>query len=1083
MRHSDSPAAEVQPARDGGAILRPRCPGARAAGIALLALLAATPPSIGRASPGGAAPPGATSDAARASRIDADAKTSANEADPGDRIAHAVPLLASPSATDDPSNPAARVRREVEARLALFESEIGRLEAGRDRTRLFARKLTVDTLLAVATLPRSLAFGPAPDPLPLWRYDFRGVARPLRPRCASTDDDGDLGFDPLGGGLSNRPASAAPQQLPALWDELGRGPTEALHARFTVRMRTLVDGDDPATLGGLVLIEPQRTLLLATWCEPCLAPIAVDFPVVPEAFLLEWDAQRRSIAVARPRLDGHSERVRPEPPDLDQPEDLYDLFDGVRPLPWLERSAPRSGGGIDHREHAVTILEWESRDDAGRLLQRVSWRSAAARPRHRGGDRDDAGVPVPSGSSPPRLVVEQPPLSTRWRSGHRYELAGDAAGTAMPRRTLRPEGELLQHAEGATAIFEIVPGEDGAWCVEGTIRRGDAIAAEIRLDRFARIDLDESASVAGRWRSAFEADGATARPQVDWRHLDPTARTLHAERTALLTALRIGDPVALDGAARRWSDAARELGVDPDSRLRALEGVAESLAAALDQSRVDLLFDGPWALEAAALDGPTRLRLSADRIRQGRFGAALRLLDGVDLADAPAAAAAPGDQPLDTAWLRRRLVAVALRPPEQRTRPEWIEPPGRAALDRQLAGGPPMATAADSSEIEGDRASAGSAGAASAAAEGPLEHRGAEQFEAWVGEGFEAAIEASPALRRELRELLHAVLHEQGHAPRPTEARGSHPSAGDPAHPPIAPPGSASADAPQAPLRPSDLAAWLASPQWRSQVAGLDRAIDPRRVEASLRLFRERLAAALAAPPPADPRRVLAEEALLLEAMLAAADRIGRPLPPPTREALTELLRAHSERRCMERLNPFFAATPAAAPDALRLHSEAQQRLDRDPALLMIADRLAMEQRLADADPATARFRSALIEANLELVADRIAAIVADALWIQTEALGIDRPADAALDPTGGGGEPHPRSEGPGADGSTQAAAAHAGSLPTAPAPAASAPTPPNGSRAASSGSEPIETFEQLVASLLEGLSARSRPDPQQPPG
>jgi len=582
----------------------------------------------------------------------------------------------------------------------------------------------------------------------------------------------------------------------------------------------------------------------------------------------------------------------------------------------------------------------------------------------------------------------------------------------MPRRTLRPDGELLHHAEGAEASFQIVPDERGGERIEGTIRSGGAIAATIRLDRFKRIGLDDAAALANHWRSAFTREDGSAATPVDWRDLDPTAEALHEGRDRIATALRFGDPDALAAAARHWSEATIALGIDGDTRLRAWESLAESLAAAAEARRVDLVLAGPWADELAAIEAPSRVRLAVDRIRQGRFGPALRLLDGVETGGA--ASDADAAMSVDAGLLRSRLIHLARCPADQRPRPVWIEPPGRAALDRHLAGGlgPTAVDGAMTTEPEASAAvdEAPSSVPAAARSQGVALGSGgadAPNLDGWFHAAFDAsldaaneaaiepaiepaidtaldaAIEISPVLRQELRAALRGAL--LAHVRR-LEGVSDDARADD---------GPALTDAARSPLVPADLAAWLASPQWRSQIDGLERTIDPRRSEAALRHFRKRLDAVLAAPPPPDPRRVLAEEALLLEAMLATADRIGRSLPQPTRDALVDLLRAHSDRRRNERLNPFFADAPAAtAGDALRLHAEAQHRLARDPTLRMIADRLAMEQRLAEADPTTARFRAALIEANLELVADRIAAIVADALWQQTEALGLDRAQD-----------------------------------------------------------------------------------------
>lgn len=540
-------------------------------------------------------------------------------------------LLCLPLEATAATPPAAEslLREAIAARIEAMAREIEAQEASRDRLPLLERKFTVDTFLAVGTLLESLGRGGVPDPLPLWRFDFLDLPRPLQPLEAAEIDSPD----------ASPPAEAGLR----------------LHGAFEVAFLQAAGGDDPVTIRGRVLIDDAGVAILATGCEPCLAPTAVDFPILPEAFLLEWADRHREVRTFHPAIASHRERLSPDPPRLDQPEDLYDLFDGLRPLPWLLAATkprfptPASGSA-------------EARDESGRALQRVEWRL------DRGETLRDVALARLS------LSVEQPPLETRWRSGATYRLDGESGGDAFIAAELRPEGVLLQHPDGASASFEIdtdagVPRE-----ISATIRRGGAIAAKLRWIGLESLGLEEAATVRQRWRRLADDPLAWRSwpAALDGMSDQPAAR-LHGIRRRLLSAIGGRDRRAMHAAAASWSQELARQGFRPDVELRGWEQLAAWLAARGEQELAVEVALGPWLDAIRRQDPAVRRRLATDRLSHARFAAAMLL----------ALEVGEGDGPLP--WWLEAVLLAALGGEATRPVVAWIEPPGRVELDRIVA--------------------------------------------------------------------------------------------------------------------------------------------------------------------------------------------------------------------------------------------------------------------------------------------------------------------------------------------------------------------------------------------------------------
>jgi hypothetical protein len=550
---------------------------------------------------------------------------------PTDRLIASTLLLCSPLQAAVATPPAADsiLREAITARIAAMALEIEAQEASRDRLALLERKFTVDTFLAVGTLLESLGRGGTPDPLPLWRFDFLDLPRPLRPLEDSAEEIPDT---PL-------PVEAA----------------RRLHGAFEVAFHRTLGGDDPVTIRGRVLCDESGVAILATACEPCLAPTAVDFPILPEAFLLEWDAQQREVRTFHPAIASHRERLGHGPPRLDQPEDLYDLFDGLRPLPWLLAAVtppcpmPASGAA-------------EARNDQGRALQRVEWRLDRAESRH---DRGAARI---------RLSVEQPAIETRWRSGAAYRLDGESGGASFIAAELRPEGVLLQHPQGASAIFEIeldagVPRE-----ISGAIRRDDAIVATVRWIGLETLSLEQAAAIRQRWRQlANDPLAWRSWPAVLHAMRHPQAASLHESRRRLLDAIGDRDRRALKAAAGSWGQELARQGFSPDAELRGWEQLATWLAARGEHDLALEIAFGPWHSSIRGLDHAVRRHLATERLSQARFSAAVLLASEAGRGEAP------------SPWWLAAVLSAALGGEATRPAVPWIEPPGRVELDRLVA--------------------------------------------------------------------------------------------------------------------------------------------------------------------------------------------------------------------------------------------------------------------------------------------------------------------------------------------------------------------------------------------------------------
>ena len=556
-------------------------------------------------------------------------------------------------ATDAADETARRlVRDRVERQLAALEQSILAHEASQPRRSLLRRRFTVETFLMAALVPQAIAFAPQPDLAPLWRQDFRGEPRAL----------------------------AGPRGWPGRTALLGGPPADAVAGRFVIELLEPVDGDDAAAIGGRFVVGPDSATLAATWCEPCLHAESVDFPIVPEAFLLDWNRSHRAVATLLPAPRSHRELVRDEPPRLDQPEDLYDLFDGLRALP-RERGdlggLPLDRSGRDDREPRGPSLHVSHGVD-GTELQRVRV------------EHDDASGEL-------LVSIDQPPVRCRWSSPRRYEIEGDVGGDSMPIRSFVPQGEIESLTAPITATFRIRAGS-----IAGTIRRGELLLATLRWESIACLSHTDAQPEADRLREPFREalaqpiDAVAPEPALDSMPLrdpldrldaiDPIGADLRSARRNLLAAAVDRDPDGIERAFARHRRAITEQSLDPSTLWRGVEAYAEALASVEAVEDLGRWLDGPGSAAIASTASESLALMLADRLRMGRFGAAMLLASALD-------GRADADRPTRT-WANRTLERLieSFRDAHRRAAghdeppaPSWWEPPGRSRLASLLA--------------------------------------------------------------------------------------------------------------------------------------------------------------------------------------------------------------------------------------------------------------------------------------------------------------------------------------------------------------------------------------------------------------
>jgi hypothetical protein len=182
------------------------------------------------------------------------------------------------------------------------------------------------------------------------------------------------------------------------------------------------------------------------------------------------------------------------------------------------------------------------------------------------------------------------------------------------------------------------------------------------------------------------------------------------------------------------------------------------------------------------------------------------------------------------------------------------------------------------------------------------------------------------------------------------------------------------------PRAAADLSAWLQSSAWRvPSITGAP--IDSPKVAVAASVLRDAVArwAATPDPSPADRLTILAEEQAMLESTLAAAQRFAarHGLDEASIDRLRRRIARLADQRRGQRGNPFFPEwRRPRTVEPMALAERLARSLDGNALLEALGDRAAIELRLLEGDPRTARFRRLLVDAQIDAAANRLDEIV-----------------------------------------------------------------------------------------------------------
>jgi hypothetical protein len=546
---------------------------------------------------------------------------------------------------------------------------------------------------------------------------------------------------------------------------------------------------------------------------------------------------------------------------------------------------------------------------------------------------------------------------------------------------------------------------EGSWRFEpdsadATIESAGRRFATIRWRHLQRLDALEADRLEASMRHAFEfGDAAPAHRRLEsdpFVALDPGGFARRQLRRELRQAIEHGTLAEVGERIEAYLDRLASDDLLPELGVRSIEAVEERLEARRPGRDTITRLDLAWRRAIARCGRAALGRLLSDRLGQGRFGSAMRLAHLLLQGEDPAARES-GPSPMigDVAGIARRLRELA----DQVERPAapWFEPAGRVILDRRLLGlehldrldEPDNLDSREQLERRAQRDR--DEPPVATASGGSVRERDAES--------------APPPLATLLIELLDDAIAGSGTWPRPgtrevlVEAVERRTGAGG-----------------------------RVERVWASVE-------DRRRLAVAMRIFlgerHHHLVAHLRSrlePSDGSPRRPTEFET----AFEACLDRIADlgPVPPPVRRAgdreendlLAELLRAGErlarEHRCGAAASRGLREAIVAISDARRLRRgsvcfpafrqplaavDRWQGPNADlPAIIERTVRIAIEDRLIEADPSTAAFRTAMRGAQIDALATRLDAVVAEAVRGDSGQTDAGRDGSARRDLAGG---------------------------------------------------------------------------------
>ncbi|MBM4113933.1 MAG: hypothetical protein FJ253_11300, partial [Phycisphaerae bacterium] len=239
---------------------------------------------------------------------------------------------------------------QMRLRLRSMLDDREREEASVDRSALLSRKLAVDAALAPAVLLLELGGQGRLEPAAMLRVDYEYRVLEMRgPEDA---------------------AAEAVSQLGTAWHSEVVG---GLGFEYRSSRNGAAEDDFPAFVHWRGMIRGESLAMRAHWFEPFLAQRRVDFPLNPEALLLEFSPEGVSIRSPFPTAADARASFPRESPRLRNPSDLYDLVDSLRVASFVLR---HPAAFVPDAGHAFTLVDGRASegDEAPQELRSISWR-------------------------------------------------------------------------------------------------------------------------------------------------------------------------------------------------------------------------------------------------------------------------------------------------------------------------------------------------------------------------------------------------------------------------------------------------------------------------------------------------------------------------------------------------------------------------------------------------------------------------------------------------------------------------------------------------------------------------------------
>lgn len=498
------------------------------------------------------------------------------------------------------------------------------LESMIDRGPLLARKLAVDSAMAPAVLLLELAGSSRFEPLAMLRVEYQDRTLALESLSSDTTD--------LIGSLG------------AAWESAVRG---GVGFEYRSWRTGAAEADFPVLIHWRGQIHDGSLKLRAHWFEPFLAQRRLDFPLNPEALLIEFTPDGASISSPFPNPVSDRRGYPREAPRLRNPEDLYDIFDSLRLASFVLRHPTPSKAST--KRWTATLFAIEPEDERGpsgpmeREVRTVEW--------------------TISGGQIARLQILQPMLLLRCESAHRLvgqaTIGGRIVGSEARRATAwtpwMPTGLIAQVALRAPdASLDRSTGADPAMLERLRLPQQislSTLAQPLAVAQFGSFRFAEDAAEAlgseESWsaieaavqesfkrrdrflaeanRSAVTAVASPYTPEEILDEVDPLIARARLRVNLIMAALQ-NDAEAHDRAISQLLTRLEQDGVGRRWAVMNVQAWFEELAGPMDRPELALSLAAPvWLALAGTLDPSEQLAELARLIVAGRWELTLLL--------------------------------------------------------------------------------------------------------------------------------------------------------------------------------------------------------------------------------------------------------------------------------------------------------------------------------------------------------------------------------------------------------------------------------------------------------------------------